>query len=127
MLSRAFVIRAAGRLAAALLNGSANSTDAAEHQFFQIKEMLRLKLLAGPPAGPFQLDAHEIADLAVDAVAHSASQPLTGTVYTYVRAQTDRYLKLQAHPRWRDILQQSGEFALAARRFFPTDLYHIGA
>jgi hypothetical protein len=112
---------------AALLKGSAGSARAAEYQFFQIQEMLRLELLSGPLAGCLQLDAHEIADLPIDAVAHYASQLIAGTLYIHTRAYGHRYLELQAHPGWRDVFQQSGGFALAARRFFPTDVYHIRA
>ena len=56
--------------------------------------MLWLKLLPGPPAGWLQLDAHEIADLPVDAVAHNAGQPIAGTVYIYMRAYGHGYLEL---------------------------------
>ena len=90
-------MRAAGAPAAALLNGlagSAGSADAAKYQFFQIQEMLRFKLLAGPPAGWLQLDAHEIADLPVDAIAHNAGQLFARTVYMYMRAYAHRYLEL---------------------------------
>jgi hypothetical protein len=97
---------------AALLKGSAGSARAAEYQFFQIQEMLRLELLSGPLAGCLQLDA---------------SQLIAGTLYIHTRAYGHRYLELQAHPGWRDVFQQSGGFALAARRFFPTDVYHIRA
>jgi hypothetical protein len=56
--------------------------------------MLWLKLLPGPPAGWLQLDAHEIADLPVDAIAHNAGQLFARTVYMYMRAYAHRYLEL---------------------------------
>ena len=79
---------------ATLVNGFAGSASATQYQFFQIQEMLWLKLLPGPPAGWLQLDAHEIADLPVDAVAHNTGQPIAGTVYIYMRAYGHRYLEL---------------------------------
>jgi hypothetical protein len=109
------------------MNGSASFVRAAQHQIFQIQEVLRLKLLPGPPAGRRQFDADEIADLPVYAVAHNAGQLIAGTVDLYMRAYGYRYLELQTHSRWRDIFQQSSGFAFVARRFFPSNLYQIGA
>jgi hypothetical protein len=89
--------------------------------------MLGLKLPSGPPAGRLQLDTHEVADLPVDAVAYSPGQLIAGTMYIHMHAYGQRYLELQTHPGRRDVLQQSGGFAFAACRFFPTDVNHICA
>ena len=89
-----YAVRAGQARAAALVNGFAGSAGAAQDQLFQIQEMLRLKLLPGPAAGWLQLDAHEIADLPVDAVAHNAGQIIAGTVYIYMRAYGHGYLEL---------------------------------
>jgi hypothetical protein len=82
------------------LNGSVVSSGAAQYQRLQIQEVLWLKLLPGPPAGWLQFDTHEIPYFPVDAVAHQASQPVTGAVYVNGRSYGQRYLELQAHPGW---------------------------
>jgi hypothetical protein len=110
-----------------LLNGPASFVGVAQYQIFQIQEVLRLKLLPGPLARRRQFDADEIAYLPVYAVAHNAGQLIAGTVDLYMRTYGYRYLELQTHSRWRDIFQQSSRFAFMARRFFPTNLYQIGA
>jgi hypothetical protein len=70
------------------------SSGAAQYQRLQIQEVLWLELLPGPPAGWLQLDTHEIPDLPIDAVAHQASQPVTGAVYINGRPDGQRYLEL---------------------------------
>src|SRR5271157_4008652 len=109
------------------MNRLAGFPSAAQYQLFQIQEMLWLKMLPGPLVGWRQLDPDEIADLPVDTVTHNSGQIIAGTVHIHMRTYGHRYLELQTHPGWRDILQQSGRFTYAARWFLPTDLYHIGA
>src|ERR1019366_8501866 len=89
--------------------------------------MPRLERLIRPFELGLELHPHEIPDFPVDAIPHAALERLFGFIPVDVHAQRNGLFHLQTGARGTDILQDRRSLPLAARTFFPANLYHVRA
>src|ERR1022692_3562488 len=96
-------------------------------QGVQIQQVARLERLFRPFERGLELHADEIPDFPVHAIPHAALERLFGFIPVDVHAQRNGLFHLQTGPGRTDILQNRSSFPLAARTFFPANLYHVRA
>src|ERR1035441_6004597 len=92
-----------------------------------MQQVTGLERLLRPFERGFELHADEIADFPVDAIPHAALELLFGFIPVDVHAQRYGLFHLQTGARRTDILQDRRSLPLAARTFFPANLYHVRA
>ena len=85
------------------------------HKPVQVQQMARLIGAPGPFACSLQLDADEVADLAVHAIAHAAAELAIAATPPDLRSDRNGTFHLQAGTRWGNVLQQADSVALCSR------------
>src|SRR5271165_2329947 len=89
--------------------------------------MLRLEIARRPAASGLELDAQEVADLAVHAIAHFAEQLAFGIADANVGLQGNGLVELETSAGQRNILEIGDTFSDASRFIFPVHVNHVGA
>ena len=89
--------------------------------------MLGLKVLCRPPAARIELDAEEVADFPVHAVANLAHKFAFRIADPHIGLQRDGLIELKTGARKRDILEIRDTLAEAAALVFPLDVHHVRA
>ena len=100
---------------------------AADYEAARIEQVLRLEIAGRPAAAGLEFDTQEIADLAINAIAHLAEQLAFGVADAYIGLKRNGLVELETGARERNVFKVRDTPTDAAGLVLPVHVHHVRA